>query len=160
MVNFDPRSLYTRKTRWYALNTRLGGHPEPVRMFWRRYKPLAQWGFFFCSVFLLYPYFFVLTVLAFCLLSFTVPRPHHTNIHCHCTLCFITTCFFAFIVLHFVVCLYFQHTSPTSMPSEGFEPPTVQPAAVRTTILRFRVCRINMHKSNAKRGLCLYDSKM
>jgi hypothetical protein len=37
---------------------------------------------------------------------------------------FIRTRFFFFNVLHFAFCLYLQHTTQTSMPPAGFEPPT------------------------------------
>jgi hypothetical protein len=50
------------------------------------------------------------------------PLPPRNFVFC-IRLYFISTCFFVLIVLHFAFCIYLQHTTQTSMPPAGFEPP-------------------------------------
>ena len=78
MVYARPRRLYTRETFRYPSYRRLTG---PQGRSGRVSKIFAPFGIFFCSLFVLYPYFFVLTFLYFASCPYctthTTQKPMH-----------------------------------------------------------------------------------
>ena len=134
MVNATPRPLYPRERD--PLYRRVGGsRSQPGRV--RKISPPP--GLFFFAFHVLYPYFCVLFVLAFCLLSLLY---NTDNINTHSPRERFSFCIRLYSLLYpsLVLCLdcpafcpYIQHTTQAFIPPAGFEPAT--PASDRPQTL-------------------------